>query len=424
MNSDLKNLTAGEKKRLTEYMEKIQNGEKVDRFVIKHPKDKEDAKHWDYKFWKTQPVMGLEDYPIQSKQLQTLVVPDEPYKLPENFEWKEINLNNDEDMDQVCELLQKYYLEDVHEKFRLLYSKSHLRWALGTTGFFIGVMIKDKNTLCGVVSGKPIKIQVHDKETDSGDVNFLCVHPKFREKGLAKVLIKEITRRFSINGLQSGFFTTEKYVLSPVGEASYYHRPINYLKLHKTNFTSLQDDVTLDEAIQAFRILYKPDSNYKLLNDSQYEEAHNLYCTYVEKYNLYQKYSYDEFLETYKNSSLVSTYGIFDEGKMVDFASYYKLPYYVVASETKVDIPKQINAGYLLMYTSNETTQLNIFRNLVALASNENLDVFNATNIMENDIVLFDPNNKFVTGSGKLYYNLYNWECPLMNSAQICKITI
>ncbi len=62
----------------------------------------------------------------------------------------------------------------------------------------MGVRISKTKKLYGFISGIPVRTIVQDKEIAMAEINYLCVHKKLREKRLAPVLIKEITRRVNL----------------------------------------------------------------------------------------------------------------------------------------------------------------------------------------------------------------------------------
>jgi glycylpeptide N-tetradecanoyltransferase len=45
------------------------------------------------------------------------------------------------------------------------------------------------------------------------------------------------------------------------------------------------------------------------------------------------------------------------------------------------------------------------------------MDVFNALNVMENEVFLEDL--KFGAGDGSLHYYVYNWRCPEMQAKDV-----
>lgn len=48
------------------------------------------------------------------------------------------------------------------------------------------------------------------------EINFLCVHKKLRNKRLAPVLIKEVTRRCNVMGIFQAIYTVGMYLPTPI----------------------------------------------------------------------------------------------------------------------------------------------------------------------------------------------------------------
>ena len=94
----------------------------------------------EHKFWNKQPVPQMGDTynddingPIEEKTLDD--VRKQPYLLPPQFEWVELDLNDDKEVDELYHLLANHYVEDDDNRFRFNYSRAFLRWALMVPGF-------------------------------------------------------------------------------------------------------------------------------------------------------------------------------------------------------------------------------------------------------------------------------------------------
>ena len=93
-----------------------------------------------HKFWNKQPVPQMgQTYddavngPIEEKTLED--VRKEPLLLPAAFEWVELDLNDEKEVEELYKLLAGHYVEDDDNRFRFNYSKEFLRWALMVPGF-------------------------------------------------------------------------------------------------------------------------------------------------------------------------------------------------------------------------------------------------------------------------------------------------
>lgn len=422
---DLSKLTPEKYGRLLDYLERSKRGEDVSNFVLDYPKTKDEAKTWDYKYWskrsipklgEAQATVNIIDQDLKSK-LVTQVKMFSPYS------WIEIDLSNDKQVDDICTFLNKNYKLDKGDNFRLYYTKEYIRWSLGPKCKMIGIHC---NGIIGGIIAASIKIcKIFEKGLQVADINYLCIHPKLRGKGLAQMFIDEITRNMCNDNIVVGSFTTQRYIPTPICKTEFYHRPLNYEKLYNANFIRLESNISLDKGVSTFMIQYKHKHKVVRMGADHYDEVYELLCKYQDKYNFYQEYSREEFEHYFKNSNIVSSYVILnDSGDILDFYSYYKLPYYVVGSEKGNKVAGYINAVYMHMYTSSSVTQLTIFKSAVLCAYEEGNDVLNCTDIMENIDILFDNFSKFCKGGGYLYYNFYNLTCPQVSPQQICKITL
>lgn len=209
-------------------------------------------------FWDTQPVQkGFEQFeikvrldsefyqvqkpgPIEEKKVED--IDTNPIKLPEGFEWCNIDIHKDDQAQEVYELLTKNYVEDTEGSFRFDYSIDFLRWAICPPKYkpkwHIGVRASKNKKLLGFITGIPVKLNVLGEELESSEINFLCVHKKLREKRLAPVLIKEVTRRINRTNIWQAIYTAGTLIPKPFSSPYYFHRNINYKKLIECGFCS------------------------------------------------------------------------------------------------------------------------------------------------------------------------------------------
>ena len=57
-------------------------------------------------------------------------VKQEPYKLPDGFEWVSVDITSDDEIKELYELLSFNYVEDDDNMFRFDYSPEFLRWCV------------------------------------------------------------------------------------------------------------------------------------------------------------------------------------------------------------------------------------------------------------------------------------------------------
>ena len=117
-----------------------------------------------HEFWSTQPVMHCYEpihkanEPIEHKTLDD--VAKEPYSLPQEYHWCELDMTNQAEVDELYELLTEHYVEDDGGTFRFDYSREFLVWALTPPGYkkewILGVRGGKQNKLYGFISGIPV----------------------------------------------------------------------------------------------------------------------------------------------------------------------------------------------------------------------------------------------------------------------------
>jgi glycylpeptide N-tetradecanoyltransferase len=89
------------------------------------------------------------------------------------------------------------------------------------------------------ISAIPVSLRVRKNILKASEVNFMVVHKKLRSKRLAPVLIKEITRRCNLLGVFQAIYTGGVVLPKPVSTCRYFHRAIDWVKLHDVGFSPL-----------------------------------------------------------------------------------------------------------------------------------------------------------------------------------------
>src|SRR5438128_661740 len=118
-----------------------------------YPKNLDIALKWDYKFWNSQPVPKLNDKIFKDGQIDENIIYNNPeiaFTLPNEFEWKNYDMNNKEHRVEISDFLEKNYSDEMENEFRLYYSSKFLEW-LYSRNFCIalGVIVKKNNLLVG-----------------------------------------------------------------------------------------------------------------------------------------------------------------------------------------------------------------------------------------------------------------------------------
>jgi glycylpeptide N-tetradecanoyltransferase len=181
-------------------------------------------------FWDTQPVPQDGAVYESGKDIEReRVVVREPVELPGGFSWDHPKL------EEAHTLLNDHYVGD--ETFRLSYSLETLKWATETPGHENkGIRHDETGALIGYISSVPIKVRVCEDILPMVQINFLCVHPDYRDRGFAPILISEIKRIANTNDIWQAMYTAVTKIPGSVAKSSYWHRFLNVKRLVKTGF--------------------------------------------------------------------------------------------------------------------------------------------------------------------------------------------
>lgn len=175
-----------------------------------------------------------ENEPIEANKPMSELRQD-PYALPEGFQWDTLNLCEPHILKELYTLLNENYVEDDDAMFRFDYQPEFLKWALQPPNWLkewhCGVRVVKSGRLIAFISAIPADICVHKQTQKMVEINFLCVHKKLRSKRLAPVLIREITRRVNLTGIFQAVYTAGVVLPKPVTTCRYWHRSLNPKKL-------------------------------------------------------------------------------------------------------------------------------------------------------------------------------------------------
>lgn len=146
--------------------------------------------------------------------------------------------------------MTNHYVEDDDSTFRFDYSREFLRWALTPPGFLTKwhIGIRDENLngeLVCSITGVPVHVAVETDKIKMCEINYLCVHKKYRAKNLAAILIAEVTRQVNLRNKWQAIYTSGVVLPTPFTQAIYYHRSLNPKKLIDIGFSGLSKNQTI-----------------------------------------------------------------------------------------------------------------------------------------------------------------------------------
>jgi glycylpeptide N-tetradecanoyltransferase len=382
-----------------------------------------------HKFWDTQPVPKLSDSlsefgPFEVKKVEE--IQKEPYPLPKGYEWYEADVNSNEDMDKIYDLLYQNYVEDDDSMFRFAYPIKFLRWALTPPEWrriwHLVVRVSESGKFVAFISGIPMTMRVKDAPVKMVEINFLCVHKQLREKRLAPLLIKEITRRVNLTDIWQAVYTAGIKIPKPVSTARYFHRSLNPQKLIAINFSRIppkfqnfKDPMSMTEKL--YKLPEKPQTpGFRALTAKDIPQVYTHLVAYLKKFTMAPEFTEKELKHWLMPlDNVVYSYVVEDPKtkQITDFGSFYNLPSSIIGHAKY----KILNAAYLFYYFANKTPLKQLITDLLIAAKMNSFDVFNCLDIMDNSTFVNDL--KFGPGDGHLYYYLYNYKCPELPPAGV-----
>eukprot|EP00033_Pygsuia_biforma_P002499 GCRY01002769.1.p1 GENE.GCRY01002769.1~~GCRY01002769.1.p1 ORF type:complete len:506 (-),score=115.61 GCRY01002769.1:67-1473(-) len=389
--------------------------------------EKGEDKAFKHEFWDQEPVPKMDETPVGEKESHAIEHPKledirkEPLSLPPMLEWVTCNIDDEAELKEIYTLLNLNYVEDEDEMFRFDYSPEFLLWALKPPNhrqeWHVGVRKSQTKELVAFISAIPGHIRIYGKEVTVVKINFLCVHKTLRDKKMAPLLIKEITRRVNLTGIWQAIYTAGIVLPRPVASCRYYHRTINTRKLVDVGFTYTTQTKTLHR-LEKLNAL--PESTkipgFRPLERRDCKQCCHLLKLQVSKNKLAIVYNEADFVHwMLPRDNVISSYVVQDPAtqRITDFVSFYNLSSSVLGHEKH----PHVKAAYCFYYAATGHPLKDLLQDAMVMAKSQGYDVFNALDLMDNATVLEDL--RFGKGDGTLQYYLYNWKCPMMTSENV-----
>lgn len=361
---------------------------------------------------------GPIDHPKTVADIRT-----DPLPLPPTFEWTTLDVNDPVQLKEVYNLLSAHYVEDDENMFRFDYSPEFIHWALQPPGYLqdwhCGVRVSATGKLVAFISAIPATMKVKLHTIRVVEINFLCVHKKLRQKRLAPVLIKEITRRVNLHDVWQAVYTAGVVLPTPVAEAQYWHRSLNPKKLIAVGFSRLSRNMTMQRTIKLYKLPEVPVTpGLRPMEEKDVAGVKRLLDTYLEKYKLAPKMSEEEvkhWLLMRKDVvySYVACNGSGGSEEVTDLVSFYTLPSTVIGNTQY----SSLKAAYMFYTVATSVSITQLMNDALILATSTGHDVYNALDIFENGALLKEL--KFGIGDGKLRYYLFNWRTQPVAAADV-----
>jgi len=301
------------------------------------------------------------------------------------------------------------------------YSSNFLQWALISVNLCISIKVRENDKIVGFIAAKIIENQVNKDKIQIAEINLLCVHPKLRGKQMTNTLIKELTRLINLYGYNDkAMYISEHSLPNLFAKSRLFHRALNIDNLLKVSFLNMEGKVTVDQIKREIKLPITPSNkNFIPIQEHHLKGAYNCLNEYFSRYNCHPIFTFEEFSKIFFNNDIVTCYILTDKNNNVtDFISYYYIQLKIIKNN-KVSF---INTANLYYYTTLTESAYRLIRDILIIAQNKEIDVFNAFDIMENMYVLkelcFEPSKRVIN------YYFYNLNIRYLNNNQIGKIML
>jgi glycylpeptide N-tetradecanoyltransferase len=159
--------------------------------------------------------------------------------------------------------------------------------------------------LVAFISGIPISLRVRQNTLCASEINFLCVHKKLRDKRLAPVLIKEITRRCYLDEIWQAIYTGGKLLPTPVSTCRYFHRPLEWQMLYDVGFAQCPSNSKPAYQVAKYALPTKTlTPNLRAMETKDIDAVHELLSQYLNKFDIAQIFTKEEVAHWFLQGSL------------------------------------------------------------------------------------------------------------------------
>lgn len=222
----------------------------------------------------------------------------------------------------------------------------------------VGVRASKSQKLVAFISGVPVELRVRSNVLHSSEINYLCIHKKLREKRLAPVLIKEITRRCYLLGIFQAIYTGGILLPKPVSTCRYFHRSLDWLKLYEVGFSPLPSRSTKARQITKFHLPSNTSTpGLRPMQSKDVAGVLDLLQRYLKRFDMAPEFTAEEvdhwlLHDDKAPEQVIYTYVVEEQEthKISDFFSFYCLESSVIGNQKH----ETVRAAYLFYYASEK----------------------------------------------------------------------
>lgn len=364
-------------------------------------------------FWHTQPVR------LSTGAADPGAAEAGPREPPPGLSWCEIDARDGAALAEVREMLRRHYVEDAGQRFRLDYTPDFLRWALSAPGsdpsWLFGLR-DGGGALVGLISAARQDLELDGEPRDAVAVNFLCVHPARRERGLAPLLIREVTRRVNARGIVSAIFTTSMALpVLPVARSRYHCRLLRPQRLVDLGYVDVpprrsRASFAREHALPETAVAARP------LTETDLPAAGELLERHLAGFRLRPRFSAEALRHTLLGSGVVLALAVPDRrGGLAAFFSVYRL-------DQRTPDGGRVRGAYWFYGAPGELSPAALLDAAAAAARRAECDVLYALDVSASPAVLAD--RLFLPTDGWLGYYLFNWSHDQLSAGEIAVLPL
>ncbi|GET91336.1 N-myristoyl transferase [Leishmania tarentolae] len=408
-------------------------------------------------FWSTQPVPQTENetekivFAGPMDEPKTIDdISETPYPIASTFEWWTPNMEAGDDIHAIYELLRDNYVEDDDSMFRFNYTEEFLQWALCPPGYIpdwhVAVRRKTDKKLLAFIAGVPMTLRMgtpedmkkqaeenghgeaaakYDAPRHICEINFLCVHKQLREKRLAPILIKEVTRRVNRTDVWQAVYTAGVLLPTPYASGQYFHRSLNPEKLVEIRFSGIpaqyqkfQNPMSMLKRNYQLPSVPK-SSGLREMKPSDVPRVRQILMNYLDNFDVSPVFSEAEISHyLLPRDGVVFTYVVENDEKVTDFFSFYRIPSTIIGNSNH----SILSAAYIHYYAATSMPLHQLILDLLIVAHSRGFDVCNMVEILDNRS--FVEQLKFGPGDGHLRYYFYNWAYPKIKPSRVALVML
>jgi glycylpeptide N-tetradecanoyltransferase len=351
-----------------------------------------------HNFWDKQPLSVGSD-----RTGQIIAFPPRAEHLPlaPPLQWCQVDENH---IDEIRAFLSRHYVGNG--EFNLDYSREILLlWVKHALS--IGIRDGEKK-LVGFVSAKFTPVELDNTRIDSVAINFLCVDPAYRGNYLAPIMIREISRRCVLGGVQTALYTVGHDLPGSFARVNYHHRALQPRKLLDVGFYKLPPGAREQLFVKAVALPKGKSTGLVQLEPTKFDLAREALDTHLGIYRL-REYT----LGDHELTSIPQRYHVlwYEKAGQHCVVVFYRLDIYFKS------VDKTVRQAMLQYVAAPDELLEETMLKTLHYASDRGYEVFTALDNLHNQKFL--EKLAFQKGTGHLNYYMYNWHMPKLDASDV-----